>query len=58
MGNFDPFFRRTSDLSVSALIELCKGQSGELGTARELQVEGKYRVSQKYHLLENDLFLP
>ena len=34
--------RRTSQLSVSALTELSKGQNGELATARDLPEEGMF----------------
>ncbi len=34
------FCRRTSQLSISALMELSKGQNGELATARELEEQG------------------
>ena len=34
-------FRRTSQLSQSTLIELCKGQHGELAVGREIVNPGK-----------------
>ena len=37
---------RTSQLSVSTLLELCKGQLGELAVGREILKAGK---SYKYH---------
>lgn len=33
---------RTSQLSVSTLLELCKGQAGELAVGREILKSGQY----------------
>lgn len=38
------FYSRTSQLSVSTLLEMCKGQAGELAVGREILKSGKLHL--------------